>query len=110
MPQLKRQQMAEVVNERPLLLFPRSPLRLALPGTKPREGNPKGRAAARPFVSVQGEVQEGEIEIPLLPCLLDRARPVFSTGRKWGAHSRDETPQNSSAGAMGVQTLSTVQP
>ena len=38
------------------------------------------------FVSFEGEVQEGETEIPLLACLLDRARPVFSTGRKWGAH------------------------
>ena len=38
------------------------------------------------FVSFEGEVQEGETEIPLLACLLDRARPVFSTGRKWGVH------------------------
>ena len=38
------------------------------------------------FWSFEGEVQEGETEIPLLACLLDRARPVFSTGRKWGAH------------------------
>ena len=29
-------------------------------------------------------MQEGEIEIPLLPCLLGGAPPVFSTGRKWG--------------------------
>ena len=38
------------------------------------------------FVSFEGVVQEGETEIPLLACLLDRARPVFSTGRKWGVH------------------------
>ena len=30
------------------------PLRYALPGPVPREGFPKGRAAARPFVSFQG--------------------------------------------------------
>ena len=28
------------------------------------------------FVSFEGEVQEGETEIPLLACLLDRARPA----------------------------------
>ena len=58
------------------LLFP-----LPLPGM-----DSKGRGRSPRFVSFEGEVQEGETEIPLLACLLDRARPVFSTGRKWGVH------------------------
>ena len=38
------------------------------------------------FWSFSGVVWRGNHEIPLLACLLDRARPVFSTGRKWGVH------------------------
>ena len=59
-----------------LLLFP-----LPLRGGSFQRG---GRSPL--FVSFEGVVQEGETEIPLLACLLDRARPVFSTGRKWGVH------------------------